>query len=172
MNVRRWIWILFECAFAVAVVLMLVQRFLPSKPNVVSAEVRNFGLTGLDGKPIRPAGLAGKAIVLNFWAPWCPPCKMEIPWLQHLQDANRGKLVVIGVVADEKQYGNAAAFMKAKGVNYLLVQDSDALENAFGSVESLPTTFYITPSHHVVHTVSGLAPEYMMKRYARDAITH
>jgi thiol-disulfide isomerase/thioredoxin len=172
MKPRRLIQVALECVVGVAVILVFAHRFIPARPEVVSAEVRNFGLIGLDGKPIHSSDLAGKAIVLNFWAPWCPPCKMEIPWLQSLQDADRGKLVVIGVVADPKEYDHAAAFMKAKDVNYLLVQDSDALESAFGSVGSLPTTFYITPTHHVVHTVSGLAPEYMMKRYAHDAITH
>lgn len=171
MMSKRKILIGIEILLSLAAVVLLAQRLIPARAVESKEQVRTFALTALDGTPIRAAQFQGKAIVLNFWAPWCPPCKIEIPWLQKLQDENKGKLVVIGVVADENEYANAAKFMKARGVTYLLAQDSQFLVDTFGDASSLPTTYYISPSRHIVHSVSGLAPEYMMRRYAQDAIS-
>ena len=171
MRAARWIRIGLEMAAAVLLVLLLAHRFLPGR--AASPSLQNqvaFTLTGLDGNPIPPAAYQGKAILLNFWAPWCPPCRLEIPWLQKLQDQNRGKLVVVGVVADPSEYAHAAAMMRQKGIAYLLAQDSPSLEKAFGDPSALPTSFYISPSFHVVHIVRGVVPAYTMRRYAADAI--
>ena len=152
-------------------VVLILHRFLPAKAATPSpANARTFTLTGLEGNPISPSAYKGKAILLNFWAPWCPPCRMEIPWLQKLQNEDRGKLVVVGVVADPGEYAHAAAMMRHDGISYLLVQDSLSLERAFGDPSVLPTSFYISPSSHVVHMVTGVVPEYTMHRYAADAI--
>jgi thiol-disulfide isomerase/thioredoxin len=86
-------------ALALLAVLVL-HRFLPSKAAApTTANARTFTLTGIDGNPIPESVYEGKALLLNFWAPWCPPCRMEIPWLQKLQNEERGKIVVIGVVS-------------------------------------------------------------------------
>lgn len=157
---------------ALAVLLVLVtHRFLPQPPARPSAaNARSFTLTGLDGHPIAPSTYQGKAVLLNFWAPWCPPCRAEIPWLQNLQNQDRGGLVVVGVVADPGEYAHAAAMMQHKGITYLLAQDSASLERAFGNPSVLPASFYISPTSHVVHTVTGVVPEDTMRRYAQDAI--
>ncbi len=171
MDRRRWITVGFEIAMVVFVVVLLVRRFLPMPAATPSAaNAVHFTLTGIDGNSISPSVYEGKAVVLNFWAPWCPPCKLEIPWLQKLQDENPGKLVVVGVVADPGQYARAADYMRQKGIRYLLAQDSPSLERAFGDPSVLPTSFYISPSLHVVHRVTGLVPEYMMRQYAADAM--
>jgi cytochrome c biogenesis protein CcmG/thiol:disulfide interchange protein DsbE len=171
MNYRRWIWIGIEWATVALVAVLLLHRFMPVKPAAPSAaNARAFTLTGIDGSPIAPSAYEGKAIVLNFWAPWCPPCRMEIPWLQKLQNQNRGKLVVVGVVADSNEYAHAVDLMRRKGITYLLAQDSPSLTAAFGNISALPTSYYISPSLHVVHSVTGFTPEYLMRRYAADAI--
>lgn len=158
-----------EAFLLVVVVSVLAQRLIPSRP-VSGRSVHSLSLNALDGTPINISELKGKAIVLNFWAPWCPPCRMEIPWLQQLQNNNADKLAVVGVVADQSQYARAGAFMKSQGVNYLLAQDTESLADSFGDPSSLPTTYYISPSGHVVHSVTGVAPQYIMNRYAADAI--
>jgi len=160
-----------EVAVIVFVAALLAYRFVPRRAAAPSpANAVAFTLTGLDGNPISPSVYKDKAVLLNFWAPWCPPCRMEIPWLQKLQNENRARLVVVGVVADPDQYAHAAAFMRQRGITYLLAQDSPSLERAFGDPSALPTSFYISPSSHVVHSVTGLVPEYTMHRYVAEAI--
>ena len=156
---------------AVWLAAMLWYRFVPARATASTAEnAKAFTLTGLDGKPIAPVVYQGKAMVVNFWAPWCAPCRLEIPWLQKLQAENGGRLVVVGVVADAREYAHAEAMMRQKGVTYLLAQDSPELDRTFGSPAALPTSFYLTPSAHVAHTVSGIVPQYMMRKYADDAM--
>jgi hypothetical protein len=60
--------------------------------------------------------------------------------------------------------------MRERGITYLLARDSRSLEMAFGDPPALPTSLYISPSFHVVHMVTGVVPEYIMHRYAVDAI--
>ncbi len=171
MAKRPWLRRAIEAAMVVWLGAMLWYRFVPGRAAApTAANARAFTLTGLDGKPIAPATYQGKAMVLNFWAPWCAPCRLEIPWLERLQQENGDRLVVVGVVADAGEYAHAAQMMQQKGVTYLLAQDSAELERSFGSPAALPTSFYLTPSAHVVHTVSGIVPEYMMRRYAADAV--
>lgn len=168
---KSWISIGLEVVLVLFVAVLLVRHFLPAKAAPPSsANAVQFTLTALNGSPIPPSDYQGKAILLNFWAPWCPPCKMEIPWLQKLQNQNPGKLVVIGVVADRTQYARAAAYMQQRGITYPLVRYSSALQSAFGSISELPTSYYISPSLHVMHHVTGLVPQYTMRRYVADAI--
>ena len=171
MNRRRWIGIGLETALALVVIVLVAHRFIPTRPEAPSPEnAKSFTLRGLNGEPIAPSAYAGKAVVLNFWAPWCPPCKLEIPWLEKLQKANRGRLVVVGVVADPGTYARAAAMMRQKGITYPLAQDTPSLERTFGNPSALPTSYYLSSSSHVVHRVSGLVPEYIMRQYAADAM--
>lgn len=171
MERTRWIKTVLEWAVLALLAGLVLNRLLPKKPTAPSAvNVKTFTLTGLDGRAIPPSTYEGKAILLNFWAPWCPPCRLEIPWLQKLQNANAGKLVIVGVVTDPDEYAHAAAMMQKKGVTYLLAQDSPSLQSAFGNPSGLPTSFYISPSSHIVHTVTGIVPEYVMHHYAEDAI--
>lgn len=171
MTIRRKLGHALKWASIALFTLVILHHFVPVKaaaPSVSNA--RTFTLTALNGTPIPPSAYRGKAVVLNFWAPWCPPCRFEIPWLQKLQNENRGNLVVVGVVADSSEYQHAAAMMQQKGVTYLLAQDTPSLDAAFGSPNVLPSTFYLSSSSHIVHSVTGVIPEYAMNQYADDAI--
>ena len=171
MTLRRKIGHTLQWAAIVLMAVVILRRLVPVKGSEPSAaNARSFTLIGLDGTPISPSAYRGKAVVLNFWAPWCPPCRFEIPWLQKLQNENPGKLVVVGVVADPSEYQHAARMMQQKGITYLLAQDTALLDADFGSPRSLPTTFYLSPSSHIVHSVTGVLPEYTMTRYANDAL--
>jgi thiol-disulfide isomerase/thioredoxin len=123
----------------------------------------------LDGSPLPPQTTVGKAVILNFWAPWCGPCRAEIPWLQRLQAEHTG-LAVIGVENDPDEYRSASILAAQTGISYPLVQASAPVHAIFGHVVLLPTTLYISRSGKVRHTVSGVIPEALMKHYAQDAI--
>lgn len=137
----------------------------PKRLNIDALDIRTLG-----GNPINPRKFLGKAVVLNFWAPWCGPCQTETPWLQHLQAAHPDDLIVIGVDQDPNTYAEAALFAASHGVTYPIVQTSGAMVNAIGAVESLPTTFYIAPSGEVVHTAIGAMSEARMEDYVSDAL--
>ena len=139
----------------------------PKQLNIDALDIRM-----LNGAPINPRKFLGKAVVLNFWAPWCGPCQTETPWLQQLQTAHPDDLLVIGVDQDPDTYAEAALFAASHGVTYPIVQTSGAMISAIGAIDSIPTTFYIAPSGKVVHTASGAISEARMESYVRDALQH
>jgi thiol-disulfide isomerase/thioredoxin len=127
-------------------------------------------LRGVDGQPIDPNELLGKTLILNYWAPWCGPCRLEMPWLERLQTDHKTDVLVVGVVADSNEYSAAPQFMRLHGFDYVLAEESSGLRTQIGGVSVLPTTFYVTPSGAVIHTVTGMIPEMLMKRYTADAM--
>ncbi len=132
-------------------------------------EISDLALQTLDGLPLPSQTTQGKAILLNFWAPWCSPCRAELPWLQRLQ-LEHPELEVIGIEDDPNEYQNAKVLAARSGISYPLVQTSKSVRSTLGHVVELPTTLYISRSGRVLHTVSGIIPESLMLRYANDAI--
>jgi cytochrome c biogenesis protein CcmG/thiol:disulfide interchange protein DsbE len=124
---------------------------------------------GLDGSRFPVEKLEGRAVMINFWAPWCGPCRREIPWLKRLQ-AEHPDLVVIGVEDDPEVLQQAVSMASSEQIQYPLVQNSDAVRAEFGHVVELPTTLYVSRSGKVLHTVGGLIPEALMEHYAKDAL--
>jgi peroxiredoxin len=111
------------------------------------------------GKTVKLSDYRGKAVLLNFWATWCPPCKIEIPWFVDLQKqyANDG-LVVLGVAMDDASQQEIAKFSKDMGITYSVLLGTEKVGDAYGGVEALPTTFYIGRDGKVTDRVFGLPP--------------
>lgn len=117
----------------------------------------DFALKDLDGKPVRLSDYRGKAVVINFWATWCPPCRHEIPWFIELQKQyGPHGLQIIGVSMDESGPAAVKKFADAMGINYKVVMGDGAVAHSFGSVRVLPTTVYVDRSGKIVSTVPGL----------------
>jgi thiol-disulfide isomerase/thioredoxin len=165
-------WLTRVLLFAALILIVLRVAPLFRGQPIKRIELQRLNLVQLDGTPVQSSMLKGKSALVNFWAPWCPPCRLEIPWLQRVQDREAGNLVVLGVVADPSEDENALRFMQRRGVTYLLVRDSPALDAAFGGVSVLPTSFYIAASGTVIHRTQGIVPEPLMLFYAHQAMHH
>lgn len=128
-----------------------------SGDSLTGKEAPDFELAALDGKKIKLSDYRGKAVVLNFWATWCGPCKVEMPWFVDLQKEYRDQgLEIIGVSMDDTGKDGVAKFAQQLGLNYTVVMGKDSVGNAYGGVEGLPTTFYIGRDGKVLDSVSGL----------------
>jgi peroxiredoxin len=104
----------------------------------------DFELTSLDGKRVKLSDFRGKAVLLNFWATWCSPCKVEMPWFVDLQKKyGDDGLVVIGVAMDDTDTPKIAEFASQMGVNYPVLLGTDKVSDDYGNVQFLPTSFYI-----------------------------
>jgi len=127
--------------------------------NVEGATAPDFALADLStGQTVRLSSFRKKAVVLNFWATWCPPCKVEIPWFVDLQRQYAAQgLAVIGVAMDDSGRNTIARFAKDMDINYPILLGDDNVANAYGGVEALPTTFYIDRAGKVTKRVFGLA---------------
>jgi peroxiredoxin len=150
---------------AVALMLFVGVRMARTKAGVVKMKpvgkngsvAPDFQLKSLDGKQVRLSDFRGKAVLLNFWATWCAPCKIEMPWFVDLQKqyASQG-LQVIGVAMDDSGEETIAKFAKEMGVNYPVLIGKESVGDAYGGVEFLPTTFFIDRQGKVVDRVFGL----------------
>lgn len=117
-----------------------------------------FLIRDLFGNMISMPALKGKVVFLNFWATWCGPCREEIPELIALQSKYKDKLVVIGASEDEAPPEQVASFAKHMGINYSVIIAGAQLEEEYGGVAALPTSFLIDEQGRVVQKHVGLYP--------------
>ncbi len=107
--------------------------------------VPNLSVTTLNGEHVSLAALRGKVVLLNFWATWCGPCRMEIPEFERLQREYAGKLQVVGLSVDELPPAAVAKKAAALGINYPVAIASLAVQKRFGPINSIPVTWVIDP---------------------------
>jgi cytochrome c biogenesis protein CcmG/thiol:disulfide interchange protein DsbE len=118
-----------------------------------------FQVKDLNGKPVNTADWKGKAVLLNFWATWCPPCREEIPALIALQKKYEGRLVIVGVSEDEDSPDAVLKFANRLGINYQVVMSTPEIVGKWGGVEALPTTFLVNSQGRVVGKNRGERPQ-------------
>ena len=129
----------------------------PSGPQGNNGMAPDFTLQSLEGKPLRLSDFRGKAVVLNFWATWCQPCKIEMPWFVELQKQYGPEgLQFLGVAMDDASEKDIADFAKDMGVNYPILIGKEAVGDAYGGVQFLPETFYIGRDGKVIERAFGL----------------
>jgi len=126
-----------------------------------------FSVQDLDGKSLSPGDLAGKVVLLNFWATWCGPCREEIPMLIALQDHYRDQLVVVGLSVDERPPADVKAFAKQMGVNYPVAIADRGVQDAFGGISAVPATFVVNPQGGIVMRHVGLVPPEVTEQEVR-----
>jgi thiol-disulfide isomerase/thioredoxin len=120
----------------------------------------DFTLTALDGKQVRLSSLKGKAVLVNFWATWCEPCKIEMPWLVDLQkEYGPQGLQILGVALDDADVKSIGQFTRKMGVNYPVLKGTDAVADLYGGADRLPLTFYVDRSGKIVDETVGLVSE-------------
>jgi len=125
--------------------------------NVRGVPAPDFDLLTLDGQKVKLSDYRGKAVLLNFWATWCPPCKIEMPWFVDLQNRyGKDGLVVLGVAMDDSEASKIAEFTHEMGVNYPVLLGTDKVSDDYGDVQYLPTTFYIDRNGMIVDKMAGL----------------
>jgi cytochrome c biogenesis protein CcmG/thiol:disulfide interchange protein DsbE len=126
-----------------------------------------FALEDLSGKKVSLAGYKGKALLINFWATWCSPCKIETPWLIELRNQYAGQgFEILGVSADDIDRGDPkklgeekkeiAKFVEQMHMNYPVLIDGDSISQPYGGLDSLPTSFFVNRDGTVVAAQMGI----------------
>ena len=127
------------------------------KPASERKEVPDFSLKDADGRSVRPSDYKGKVVLLNFWATWCGPCKIEIPWFIEFETKYKDQgFAVLGVSMDEDGWDAVRPFLADLGVNYRTLLGTDMVAQQFGGVEALPTSFVIDRQGKIASTHVGL----------------
>lgn len=115
-----------------------------------------FSLPSLDGGKVNLKDFRGRYVLLNFWATWCGPCKVEMPSLESLHRKYQGRrLEVVGVSNDMFGERVVKPYVEAQGLTFpVLLDPSLDVSNSF-RVMSLPTTYLIDPEGNIIGVLNG-----------------
>ena len=112
------------------------------------------------GDLVQLSALRGKVVLLDFWATWCPPCRLEIPHFIKLRSAYRSQgFEIIGISVDQGGPSVVKSFAKAWKINYPLVLDAGAVAQNFKSGPSIPASFLIGRDGRVLEKYVGYHEE-------------
>lgn len=117
----------------------------------------DFTLKDATGRTVRLSDYRGKVVVLNFWATWCGPCKIEIPWFMEFEQKHKDQgFAVLGVAMDDDGWDAVKPFLESQRINYRVVMGTPEIGELYGGVESLPTTFMIDREGRIAQVHVGL----------------
>lgn len=152
---------------------------LPRAGVLIDQPAPNWTLELLDGSTISNQDLAGRAVVLNFWASWCAPCEEEMPALEQVSaelmaDGAPATIVGVGVKRDNNE--NALAMVDRLGVTYPIGRDTGGTSDTIGpvtqafGVDTFPATVFIRPDGTVSAIVFGPLTEDSTREYIESAL--
>jgi cytochrome c biogenesis protein CcmG/thiol:disulfide interchange protein DsbE len=159
-------------ALVAGLLALLVYKLATDRTSAAKGAAPNFTLPRLDADGhLQLASLRGKAVVLNFWASWCHPCKQEAPELQAAAQRWQGKdVVVLGIDAQDFS-GDAKTFMRKYDVRYPVVRDGSGQVVGRYGVQGFPETFFVDREGRIVgEHVQGPVSRDVLERNIRRAL--
>lgn len=150
---------------------------------MVGKQAPDFTLEDLHGNKVSLASFKGKPLLINFWATWCGPCKLETPWLVDLSKkyAQQGFLVV-GIDSEgddvtpkdkqawDKDRAAVAKFVQQEHMPYLVLMGGDSLDKPYGGLDAMPTSFYVDRTGKIVGAQMGITSEAEMAKNIEKTI--
>jgi thiol-disulfide isomerase/thioredoxin len=141
----------------------LFSALLVALSHVHATRADGWDLKDKDGARYTLSGLQGKWVLVNFWAPWCPPCLQEMPGLDALQQQHKD-LQVIGVAV---MYGSRKEVTDVLGklpVSYPIVFGNEDTAGDFGGLDGMPTSFLYSPAGKLVGHHQGILTQSEVER--------
>jgi cytochrome c biogenesis protein CcmG/thiol:disulfide interchange protein DsbE len=143
----------------------------------------NFALEDLSGHKVSLSSYKGRAVLLNFWATWCGPCKIETPWLVELRNqyASQG-FEVLGISTEgddlakddktgrDKQKADVAKFVQQEHMPYPVLIDGDSISQTYGGLDAMPTSFFVDRSGTVIAAQMGISSKDDIEANIRKAL--
>ena len=126
-----------------------------------------FALEDLQGQKVSLASYKGKAVLVNFMATWCAPCKIETPWLIQLRNQYGPQgFEILGISTDDldkddkkkmaEDKADIAKFVNNMHIDYPVLIDGDSISHPYGGVDALPSSFFVDRSGKVIAATVGL----------------
>ena len=153
-------------------------QFLPA---LLGKPAPAFTLEDLSGKKVSLASYKGNALVINFWATWCAPCKLETPWLVELRNQYAAQgFEVLGVSADDIDRGDPqklsdekraiARFVQEMHIPYPVLIDADSISRPYGGLDDLPTSFFVDRDGTVIAAQVGMTSKDEIERNIKKSL--
>ena len=128
------------------------------KPAGKRKPAPGFDLKDANGAAVKLADFKGKVVLVNFWATWCGPCKVEIPWFIEFQQKYKDRdFAVLGVSMDDDGWKSVRPYLDAHKINYPVVIGNQLISDQYGSIDSLPTSFIVDRQGRIAAIHIGLA---------------
>lgn len=117
-----------------------------------------FTLGDANGSSVKLSDYRGKVVLLNFWATWCGPCTLEIPWFIDFEQEFKSRgFEVVGISMDDEGWAAIKPYVAEHKMNYRVLLGDDSVSQLYGGVEALPTTFIIDRDGKIASVHVGLA---------------
>jgi thiol-disulfide isomerase/thioredoxin len=140
-----------------------------------------FTLEDVNGKKVSLQSYKGKAVLINFWATWCGPCKIETPWLVELRNQYAGKgFEILGVSADDldlddkkklaEEKHDIAKFAQDEHMEYPVLINGSSLDKPYGGLDALPESYFVDRNGNVVAAEMGLTSKADLENNIRKAL--
>jgi cytochrome c biogenesis protein CcmG/thiol:disulfide interchange protein DsbE len=152
----------------------------PSASMNVGGSAPDFSVKDLNDKEVTLADYKGKVVLVNFWATWCDPCRVEIPWLIAMQDKYSPKgFTVLGLAMDDEGKSIVAPFVVKERydvngqklpMNYPIVIGNDSVAEKFGGLLGYPTSVLIDRNGKVLKRVTGVINEDEISKLIEGAL--
>ena len=141
-----------------------VEATDPQFADWVGKAVPDFTVTDLNGEKLQASALRGRRVVLDFWATWCPPCRMEIPhYIRLANETPPDELLIVGISSEDTK--TLKRFVDKEGINYPIVS-ADNLPAPFDSISAIPTTFFVDRNGRIQNVVVGYHDYEALKKMA------
>jgi cytochrome c biogenesis protein CcmG, thiol:disulfide interchange protein DsbE len=126
----------------------------------VGTPAPSFAVTTLDGRSMALDDLRGQVVLLNFWATWCPPCRVEMPGFQAVYDKHRERgFTIVGVSTDLRGQDHVREFLEERSITYPIAMATASVVRDYGGASALPTSFLIDRRGNIRHHVRGYFAE-------------
>jgi len=143
-------------------------RVLPPQEvgRVAQDEVApGFSVKALDGRRVSLDGMRGDVVLVNFWATWCPPCRLEMPGFQSVYESYKDRgFTVVGLATDVNGVGLVEAFVRDNRITYPVAMASEDVRLKYGGVDALPQSFLLDRQGRVRKMVAGVFSEGSLRR--------
>jgi cytochrome c biogenesis protein CcmG, thiol:disulfide interchange protein DsbE len=140
-------------------------------PDFALPIIANGAALAGEGEPLRLTALRGQAVLLDFWATWCGPCRAEAPIVERVSRRWRDRgVVVLGVDTDAPDQGDPREFVVAHGLSYPIVRDTVGLAQRSYDVDSLPTLVVVSRTGKIVAVRTGITDDGELERLIRQAL--
>jgi thiol-disulfide isomerase/thioredoxin len=126
------------------------------KDPLIGRSAPTDAVMGANNTSIRLTDFKGKVVLVNFWATWCGPCRMEIPDLVKLQAKYAAKGFTVVGISQDNELGKALDFAKNNQMDYPIALGTPELKQSFGGVEAIPATFLIDRDGKIAWSIVGL----------------
>jgi peroxiredoxin len=127
------------------------------KPEAERNKAADFALKDAEGKVYKLADYKGKVVLVNFWATWCVPCKLEIPWFVDFERQYKGDgFTMLGVSMDEDGWKVVKDYVEKSKINYPVVLGDESTTQKYGGVDALPMSFLVDQQGRIAAVHVGL----------------